>query len=145
MRSSFGSRWGEGGFIGKRGREACGQGTVNILPHPGWVSWLETRHPLLLVWKDLAIKWVGRQLRVTRGQRDRHSYRWSRFESAMLMETCSDLRAVAESWREDRLIWLDQLHYAHTIGPLRVAERAWRKVQRQQRRKVLLDAVPQSP
>ena len=72
---------------------------MNILPHPGWVSWLETRHPLLLVWKDLAIKWVGRQLRVTRGQRDRHSYRWSRFESAMLMETCSDLRAVAESRR----------------------------------------------
>lgn len=166
---------------------------MNILPHPGWVSWLETRHPLLLVWKDLAIKWVGRQLRVTRAQRDRHSDRWSRFESAMLMETCSNLRALAESrrlgrpkvfrpdqatkefrrfardlakigidgptrgwlkpgdangvsgWREDCLTWLDQLHYARTIGSLRVAERAWRKVQRQQRRKVLLDAVPKSP
>jgi len=109
-RSSFGSRWGEEDFTGKPGREACGQGTVNILPHPGWVSWLETRHPLLLVWKDLAIEWGSRQLRVTRGQRARHADRWLRFESAMLMETCSDLRAVAESWREDRLIWLDQLH-----------------------------------
>ena len=76
---------------------------MNILPHPGWVSWLETRHPLLRVWKDLAIKWVGQQLRVTRAQRDRHSDRWSRFESAMLMETCSNLRAVAESRRLLRL------------------------------------------
>lgn len=145
-----------------------------------------------MVWKDLAIEWGSRRLRMTRAQRARHADRWSRFESAMLMETCSELRAVAESrrlripkvfrpdrannefqrfardlakigidgptsgwlqpgdvegvlgWREDRLIWLDQLHYAHTIASLRVAERAWRKVQRQQRRKVLLDAVPQS-
>lgn len=72
---------------------------MNILPHPGWVSWLETRYPLLLVRKDLAIKWVGRLLRVTQAQRDRHSDRWSRFESAMLMATCANLRAVAESRR----------------------------------------------
>ena len=58
-----------GDFIAKPGCGARGEGTVNILPHPGWVSWLETRYPLLMVWKDLAIEWGCRQLRVTRAQR----------------------------------------------------------------------------
>lgn len=65
--------------------------------HPGWVSVLEDKRLQIRVWKDLAVVWIARLLRMTRSARRKHEMRWLDLRCATLY--ADPLRQIAQGDR----------------------------------------------
>ena len=82
------------------------------LPHPGWLQWLESKWPRLVLWTDLVAKRIAHAVRVvTPGGRRKHKRRWAYFKLAML--PARTLRDIARGERffpddnpESAAVWI---------------------------------------